>query len=434
MSMLICLYNAVLFVALVFLFPYYALKSIATGKYRRNLAARLGKIRLPALPPGKRIWIHAVSVGEVTVAAAIGRALRKARADVRIILSTTTETGQEMAKRVLMEGDALIYFPLDFPGVVGHVVDVVNPDIVVLTETELWPNFLEACRRRKIPVVLVNGRVSARSFRRYRASRWFWRKFVQGLKVAGVISPLDGQRLMEIGVREDKIHVCGNAKYDALAGKAEPSAAEEARAFLHLDPAEPVFLAGSTHPGEEETVLSVYERLLMDFPHLVLILTPRHIERGEEVMEVCRQKGFDDVIAYSEILGGKKRVNERVIVVDVIGELFKLYGLATVVFCGGSLVPRGGQNILEAAAWGKAPIFGPHMDDFPTERELLVKNSGGIQINNDAELYEKLYFFLKDPTLRAEWGERARNLVARNRGAAERYAKLILSSLKQESA
>ena len=435
MSTLMFLYNTLLFFALPFALPYYAFKSLSTGKYRRNLAARLGRVHVPALPPGKkRLWIHAVSVGEVTAAAAVVRALSEFAPEVQVIVSTTTETGQEMARRVLPEAEGFIYFPLDLPGVVDRVLNSVRPDLIALTETELWPNFLAACRRRSVPVVLVNGRLSDKSFRRYRASRWFWGKCLAGLQAAGMISFADANRVRALGMPKERVFVYGNAKYDALAARVSPHLAEEAGKFLGLRPEEPIFVAGSTHEGEEEIVLSVYGRLLRAFPLLTLILIPRHPERGAEVVRLCRRYGLSDTITYREIMGGRERNKERVVIVDVIGELFKLYGLAAVVFCGGSLVPRGGQNILEAAAWGKAPLFGPYMGDFRAERDLLVEGQGGIEVKGEDELYERLLFLLKEPTERREWGKRAQALVAQNRGAARRYAELIVSSLRERSA
>ncbi|MCX7982863.1 MAG: 3-deoxy-D-manno-octulosonic acid transferase [Syntrophales bacterium] len=434
MSTLIYLYNALLLLSLVFLFPYFVYKSITTGKYRRNLAARLGKVHFPSLPAGKRVWIHAVSVGEVTAAAAIGRVMKEMVPDIQLILSTTTETGQEMARRIGTEAKAIVFFPLDFPFVVSRVLEVVRPDVMVLTETELWPNFLYTCQRHKIPVILVNGRISERSFRRYRATKWFWRSFVKVIAAAGMISDQDAKKIEELGVSGEKIHVYGNAKYDALATRVDPSLVRETRTLLNLAPEEPVFVAGSTHEGEEEIILSVYGKLLADFPRLVLILTPRHIERRAGLEELCRRHGFSEFITYREIMGGRKRTRERIIIVDVIGELFKLYGVATVVFCGGSLVPKGGQNVLEAAAWGKAPFFGPYMSDFLPEKELLVSKRGGIQVSGVDALYQGLLHFLKDDHVRDLWGQRARNIIVENRGAAKRYAELIVSILKKENA
>jgi len=435
MSTVICLYNFLLLIALVFILPYYAVKSLTTGKYRRNLAARLGRVRVDPPSPGeRRLWIHAVSVGEVTAAAAIIRALKEGFPQVKVILSTTTETGQEMARRIVPEAGALIYFPLDLPFVVGSLLDRVRPEVVVLTETELWPNFLAACRRRNIPVLLVNGRLSERSFKRYRQTRWFWGFFFTGIAGAGMIGEMDARRLIEMGVEGDKVWVMGNAKYDALAARVEVSLARQARALIGLKEGEEVFVAGSTHRGEEEVVLSVYRRLLADFPELKLIIVPRHIERTGELIDLCREKGFSDFITYREILGGKGRTRERVILVDVIGELFKLYGLATVVFCGGSLVPRGGQNILEAAAWGKVPLFGPYMADFTLEKELLTRLRGGIMVQDGQELYEKLRELLLNPELREEMGGRAAQAVLQNRGAARRYGELILSFLREKNA
>lgn len=424
------LYNVLLFFAFIPLVTYYAGRSLVTGKYRRNLAARLGWVKAPHLPGGGPVvWIHAVSVGEVVAAAPIVRALAERLPAVRVVISTTTETGQEMARRVVTGAGAIMYFPLDLPYVVGRVLDRIRPAAVVLTETELWPNFLAACRRRQIPVILVNGRLSPRSFRRYRITRWFWRPFFEAVKVAGMISHLDASRLAAIGMPTKRIRVLGNAKYDALATRVNPGAARQAARKLGIAPGEQVFLAGSTHSGEEEVVLATYRRLQDEIPSLLLMLVPRHIERSGEVRDLCVKQGLPDVITYREIEAGRRRQNERVILVDVIGELFTLYGLATVAFCGGSLVPKGGQNVLEAAAWGKVPIFGPHMEDFAAERALLEAAGGGIVVESGEKLYGEVRRLLMDPRLREERGGKARAAVLANRGAAARYAELITSVL-----
>jgi len=420
------LYNVLLCFAFIPLVTYYGIRSLMTGKYRRNLAARLGWTQIPPRTGSRpRVWIHAVSVGEVVAAAPIVRALNDRLPNVQVLVSTTTETGQGMAQRVVTGAEGVFYFPLDLPFVVGSVLDRVCPQVVVLTETEIWPNFLAACRRRRIPVVLVNGRLSPRSFRRYQATRWFWHPYLEAITAAGMISHLDASRLIAMGMPPDRVRVLGNAKYDALATRVNHQAVTYAAQRLEIGPDDPVFLAGSTHEGEEEIVLSLYRRLQQEFPCLLLILVPRHIERSDAVRELCRAQGIHDLVTYREIMAGHRREGARVILVDVIGELFTLYGLATITFCGGSLVPKGGQNVLEAAVWGKVPLFGPHMDDFLAEQALLEVSEGGIMVRDGEELYETSRRLLLNPTLREERGEKGRVAVLANRGAAARYAELI---------
>jgi 3-deoxy-D-manno-octulosonic-acid transferase len=429
------LYNCFLFIAASLAVPYYLLKMALTGKYRRSLGAKFGMTgedTFSAMKGEPRIWIHAVSVGEVTAAAPIVAALRAELPGACIVLSTSTETGQDMARSLAAEATAVFYYPLDIPFVVRKVISRVRPDVFVMTETELWPNFLNGCKERNIKAVMVNGRISPRSFRRYRLSRFFWKGILGFVDRAGVISDIDGERMVCLGMPPQRLEVMGNAKYDGLAAKVAPALAEDIAGRLKFAPGEQVFVAGSTHEGEESVVLDVYRQLLTDHPSMKLILIPRHVERGAAVREIVRRSGFPDVITLSAINGGKERQSERIIVVDVIGELFKVYSLATVVFCGGSLVPRGGQNILEPAAWGKVVFHGPSMDDFLSENKILSEIGAGITVADGAELLAGIRGMLSDPALLIAKGEAARMAVIANRGAAKRYARLIMASLPHQ--
>ncbi len=426
------LYNALLVAAAFLGIPFYGAKMLLTGKYRRSLGPKLGfslpeaASRLTGTP---RIWVHAVSVGEVTAAAPIVASLRSRFPRACIVLSTSTETGQEMARKLVSGASAHIYYPLDIPCVVRRVIGAVRPDVFVPVETELWPNFLRICRERGTRIVMANGRLSPHSFRRYRQTRFFWKRILGLLDGAGVISATDAERLAAIGMSSGRIRVLGNAKYDGLAARVSPELERETASRLGIAAGEEVLVAGSTHEGEEAVVLEVYRRLLERRPDFKLILIPRHIERSAACAELVRQAGFPDCIAMSEILAGRKRQRERVILVDVIGELFKLYSLATVVFCGGSLVPKGGQNILEAAAWGKVVFHGPHMEDFREERLLLAEAGAGITVGSGEELFAGIWDLLQHPdNLRAR-GVAGRQAVAANKGAAERYAGLIADVL-----
>lgn len=427
-------YNGLLILAAAAAAPYYGAKMLLTGKYRASIGPKLGRIPPEMVPPqqGKpRIWLHAVSVGEVTAAAPIAAALRARFPSSCIVLSTSTETGQEMARKLATAATGHIYYPLDIPSVVRKVQDLVRPDIFVPVETELWPNFIRICRDRGTRIVMVNGRISPRSFGRYRATRFFWKEILASLDGAAMISEVDAQRIAACGMPPGRIQVLGNAKYDGLAARVSPELEGEIRSVLNMRREEPVLVAGSTHDGEETAVLEVYRRLLDSRPDFRLILVPRHVERGDAVAEQVRRAGFDDVIRMSEIRAGRNRGTERVVLIDVIGELFKVYSLATIVFCGGSLVPKGGQNILEPAAWGKAVFYGPHMDDFQGERALLEEAGAGVSVRNRDELFDGIRRLLDDPDLLRGKGEAGRRAVAANRGAAERYAAFIADALRR---
>lgn len=347
------IYNVLLWIALPFVALYYGMKMLLTDKYKKGFRQRFGILPREVLADANgspRIWVHAVSVGEVTAAAPIIASLRDKMPEAWIALSTTTETGREMASRLVTTANAFLYYPLDISCVVRRVVEQVRPDVFVLMETELWPNFLRYCRSRGVKIILANGRLSPRSFQRYALTRFFWKSILDAVDGMGVISETDAARFRFLGVPSDKVYVFHNAKYDSLAAMTSSAIQEEMRLYLNMEHGETVLVAGSTHEGEEEVILGVYHELLKTHPGCKLIVVPRHIERTPAVIALVRAAGFTDIITMTEIAQGRKRHTEQVIIVDVIGELFKVYSLATVVFCGGSLVPKGGQNILENAS------------------------------------------------------------------------------------
>ena len=426
------LYNILLTLAAPFLIPFLLVKIVYAGKYRTSIGPKLGFIPeelFREMRGSPRIWVHAVSVGEVTAAAPIISSLRGLFPEGCIVLSTGTETGQEMARRIVTDATAHIYYPLDIPSVVRRVMDRVRPDIFVPVETEIWPNFIRACTERRIPVVMVNGRISPRSFGRYRQTRFFWRYVMNMIDLSGVISEIDACRLETLGVEPSKIHVMGNAKYDSLAASADGSLRDEMAARLDIPRGARVFVAGSTHEGEEQVVLEVYRELAGRYPDLLMIIVPRHPERGEAVRSLARGAGFYDCVMMTEVYRGERRAGRRIVIVDVIGELFGAYGLATTVFCGGSLVPRGGQNILEPAAWGRVVLYGPSMEDFRDEKELLEEAGGGITIRDGGQLLDEILGLMEDPETLRRRGEAGRAVVTSNGGAAQRYADLISERL-----
>lgn len=426
------LYNILLFVAAFFILPYYVFKMLLTGKNRKSFGQRFGFIkpdRINAMVGAPRIWIHAVSVGEVTAAAPIIAKLRIRLPSACIILSTVTETGHEMAGKIIPDASAMIYFPLDIPFVIRKVLDLVKPDLFTMIETELWPNFIQSCVKRGVKVVLVNGRISPNAFKRYKATRFFWGPVLRKIDEIAVISAADAEHYTALGAAATSIHIFGNAKYDSFAAKASPDIQKAISEKLNLEAGTKVLVAGSTHEGEEEVILTVYNKLLKMDPDFKLIMIPRHIERAQAVITLAKKEGFKNIITMSEINKGKMRNDEGVIIVDVIGELFKIYSLATVAYCGGSLVPKGGQNILEPAAWGKVVFFGPHMEDFQNEKALMEASGAGITVQNGEDLFEKMQKLLKDPEKLAKTGEEGRQVVVANVGASQKYADLIIRNL-----
>jgi 3-deoxy-D-manno-octulosonic-acid transferase len=426
------LYNILLAFAAISLAPYYGAKIVLTGKYRRSIGPKLGfaaPLELEGMTGTPLIWVHAVSVGEVTAAAPIVAALRERFPLAAIVLSTSTETGQVMARKTITGATAFIYFPLDIPFVIRKVLNRIRPDIVIPVETEVWPNFIRLCGERGTTVVMVNGRLSPRSFRRYRKTRFFWKDILRRIDEIGAISETDAGRFRALGVDPPRVRVMGNAKYDSLAARAEPALRDEIAGKLNIHPDAKVFVAGSTHEGEERVVLSVWRRLLVEHPDLLLILVPRHVERGGDVLRLLREEGFGDCITMAEIERGTRRKDERIIVVDIIGELFRVYSLATVVYCGGSLVPKGGQNILEPASWGKVVFYGPSMEDFVDEKASLEGAGAGIQVAGERELFEGIRALMTDPRSRKTRGDAGRAVVAANRGASERYAAMVADAL-----
>ncbi|MGZ6208670.1 MAG: 3-deoxy-D-manno-octulosonic acid transferase [Syntrophales bacterium] len=427
-------YNILLVMAALLALPYYAIKMTLTGKYRKSMGPKFGLVKpslFAEMKGSPRIWIHAVSVGEVTAAEPIVASLRTHFPEACIVLSTSTETGQDMARRIVTGATSFIYYPLDIPFVVKKVITKVKPDVFILTETELWPNFIRVCKEQGAKVIMVNGRISQRSYQRYALTKFFWKDVVNLIDDTGVISAIDADRLMAIGMAPARVHVMGNAKYDGLAAKATPPVREEMQRRLNLTETDRVFVAGSTHDSEEKIVLRVYRRLLERYPDFKLIIIPRHPERGHAVLSLVKEAGFEDYITMTEIEGGKHLTGERIIVVDVIGELFKVYALASVVFCGGSLVPKGGQNILEPAAWGKIIFYGPSMEDFRDEKDLLEKAGAGITVKSGDELLAGILTLMSDPDALARKGEAGRRIVVSNMGAADRYAEMVRSHIER---
>jgi 3-deoxy-D-manno-octulosonic-acid transferase len=422
------LLNLLYLAALLLLSPWLVWRAFATGRYRRELAAKLfGRVSVPNPHEMPVAWFHAVSVGEVNLLATLVPAFRQRHPSWLVVVSSTTDTGLEEARKKFpghgMPG-AVVAWPLDFTWAVATALDAVKPSLVVLAESELWPNFLAAASRRGVPVVVVNARLSPRSFARLsRVAGAARRLLLRHVTRFAVQEAEYAERLRLLGVPEAKLAVTGSIKYDgALKHRTTPET-ERLGTVLGLASAPPgrlhVWLAGSTHAPEESVVLGVFARLRVRFPQLRLVLVPRHPDRFEEVARLVEQSGLP-FVRRSRVTSPLEGM-PAVVLLDTVGELGAAWGLADVGFTGGSLDGvRGGQSMIEPAGYGVPCVFGPHVWNFKDAARRLVEVGGAVMVKDEGELERELAKLLADPELRDRVGAAARELVRRQQGATLR--------------
>lgn len=398
--------------------PWLVYQAVRYRKYVGSLSQRLGYLPVSFnIDAEPSIWIHAVSVGELLTARPLIAALREKHPALRIFLSTTTMSAQQLARRNVLDVDGVFYFPFDLGFVVRRTLDLVKPKLFLMMETEIWPNLLRECRRRGVRTAIVNGRLSTRSFPRYRFARGFFRHVLADIDRFCVQSDESRRRFVEIGAPADRVTVTGSLKFDSL----EPASAGQARSrervlrYFRFAPARPVWVAGSTMKGEEAVVLRVFRRLKASHPAAVLVLAPRHPERFDDVVAMAQQEGFRTVRRSELPIDAEPRAD--VVVLDTIGELAAVYQVGTLVFVGGSLVPTGGHNILEPAVFGRPVVFGPHMHNFAEIAAAFVAAEAGVQVASDGAFEDEVLALMADPVRRARLGAAARALVEANRGA-----------------
>ena len=415
----------VLFFAMVS--PYFVYQAVRYRKYIRNLPQRLGYFPLSFNFDGdESIWIQAVSVGEVLTARALLPQLRERYPRLRIFLSTTTMTGQQVARSNVHDVDGVFYFPLDLPPIVNRTMARVKPRLFIMMETELWPNVLRACRRAGVRTVLVNGRISARSFPRYRLARPFFERVLGDVDRFCMQSDESARRIVEIGAERERVSVTGSLKFDSLdmpGAVVADRGRNRVMRYFRIAPDRPVVIAASTLRGEEEPVLEAFQRIRATWGNALLIIAPRKPERFDEVDRLARRPGWRVARRTELPVDAEPRVD--IVVLDTIGELAQLYQVATVVFVGGSLVDAGGHNILEPAVFGKPIVFGPHMHNFTEIARTFLENRGAVQVHSATELETTLVELLSDPVRRASLGAAARALVEANRGARSRTLAVI---------
>jgi 3-deoxy-D-manno-octulosonic-acid transferase len=368
------------------------------------------------------IWIHAVSVGEVGAALPIIRSFQSMIPNCGIVVSSVTKHGRAYAEKSLDKNIACIYAPADMIFCVRKALSAVRPDILVLLETEIWPVWIHETHRKGIRTAIINGRISSRSVSRYIRIRSLITPVLNLIDAFSMISMTDADRIRLMGAPEHRIFVNGNAKYDRLNQTADASVPLKMAQLYQITDDHIVWVAGSTRSGEEEILLNVYRNIAAVFPNMVLIIAPRHIERSEHIRRIAASQGY--ACQFRTDLTRESRT-APIVILNTIGELQAAYSIAEIVFCGGSLVPLGGQNILEPAAWGKPVFYGPFMDDFEDAREVLEKTGGGIQVRDENDLTVKMTECLKHPDLRRQIGMRAEKAVREHTGAAEKHAKII---------
>jgi len=410
------------------LFPAFWVYTRVTGKYRRHLKERLGVFPpevMRCLKGRPRIWMHAASLGEVKVAASIVKTLRRMMPGCTVIVSTVTEHGRKLARETFVEDIPVIYAPVDFVGSIRKALFSVRPDVMVFVETEIWPAWLFETHRLGIKTALVNGRISVRSIGRYLKLRPFFSDVLKNVDAFSMIRAGDAEHITAMGADSQKIEINGNAKYDLLGTTVDPDIESEMREVLNLDDSDKVFIAGSTRNGEEALLLDAYKKILKEFPDTLLIIAPRHIERIQGIEALIEKRGLRHQL-WTDIGKNKAKRTEQVIIINAFGELFKIYSVGTLVFCGGSLVPLGGQNPLEPAAWGKAVFYGPSMENFMDAKWLLETNRAGIPVSSPEMLAEKAVWFLIHPEALKAYGERGRTAVQKNKGAGEKHARVIM--------
>jgi len=374
-----------------------------------------------------RFWIHAVSVGEVMAARPMARALKSTFPGCGIVISTTTDTGQDAARQGAERGefDATFYYPLDFAWTVQRVFKTIQPDAILLLETELWPNFLHLAKRRSIKVFQINGRVSDNLLRQ--ATRWrgVWKWMTGNITAMFVRSEFDAQRLQQLGVPPSKVLLTGDVKLDGIDATSNPAQQRERiRQILNTGEDALFWIGGSTHEGEEEILLQVQQTLKSQFSKpLRLMIAPRHPERVETVLQLARDKGFA-VIRRSQ-LADANSTEDAIIILDTVGELAEFYTAADVAFVGGSLIKRGGHNVLEPVLVGVPVLFGPYMNNFRAAAELVQEAKVGQLISSEMELTEALQIWLSDSSRRQQVAQNAQKLLSQHQGAAQRVAEGI---------
>ena len=430
------IYDIILHIALVAMLPYFLVKMVISGKYRRGIPERFGiglGRKLRGFSIKEVVWFHAVSVGETKAVMPLLKLFKEARPGSKVVFSTVTPTGNAVARA---EGgpliDALIYFPLDLSWVVKRAITLIDPSAFVVVEKEVWPNLISVLKGRRVPVVVVNGTLSIGSFNSYRRFSFFFKDIFGAISAYCARTEQDAEMAKALGVDEDKVHVTGNLKFDIPLpdSTGRPGASsEKMRQALGISPGARVIVAGSTHSGEEEVILSALGTLKAALPgvEVRLVIAPRHPERFESVWQMIKETGLSSVKRSS--LPSSADNNADVILLDTMGELARVYAASTVSFVGGTLVEVGGHNLLEPALFGRPVVYGPHLSSYLYMAELL-EDAGAAVRTTGARLAEDLKRLITDPALCDKMGSAGSEVIKANRGATEKTLARIEAALR----
>ncbi|MDP3790618.1 MAG: 3-deoxy-D-manno-octulosonic acid transferase [Candidatus Omnitrophota bacterium] len=392
---------------------------IFKGKLHADFGERFAifdKMKERALLSGRdRIWIQAVSVGEVALCKSFIPVLKEKFPDRDIVISTITKAGNDLARKIFGKDVVIIYFPLDFKAIVRKTISLIKPALYIMIETEIWPNLLAELSSRAISSALINGRISDRSIGKYRFAKPFLKKTLESINIFCMQDSIDAERIIELGAPKERVRITGNMKFD-IELPANVKDIEAVRDLFGLKAGEELFVAGSTREGEEEIVLDVFNRLLADFPNLRLLIAPRHIDRAVQIDKLIQTLTPDS--------------KSRIILLDTIGHLNEAYSVATIVFVGGSLIKHGGHNPIEPAYFAKPILFGLNMFNFKYIAAVFLRNKAALQVFNGEDLYEKCKLLLRDAAARGLLGKNAKKTIVENAGATGKNVIEIAGVLK----
>jgi 3-deoxy-D-manno-octulosonic-acid transferase len=425
---MLTIYNLLLLLALLISSPVLLYLAIVRG---HSLKERLGfqdRERLSSLGTHPRVWFHAASVGEIKALAALLPHFKSAFPDHKILISTTTKTGRAQATRLIPHADLFTYLPLDFSWCLKRALRFLNPEALLIVETELWPNLLSLAKKSGIKTFLVNGRISSRSFKSYKRFRFLFTHLLSGVDSLMMQSGIDGERILKMGAPPDRVKIIGNIKFDYLALQQELIDKVKQNALNALFSGRRVIVAGSTRRGEEVVVLEAFRTLRSRFPDSLLILAPRHLARLKEVESLLNQGGWR-FIRRCQLEGAGLDSSLEVILLDTMGELLTFYSLAEIAFVGGSLVPVGGHDPLEPATFAVPVLFGPHMQNAADSRDLLLESGGAREVRDSEELTEALIELLSNEDRRKKMGRAAQGVIDDNAGICFKVVEVLKSRL-----
>lgn len=429
------LYNILAILLVIIALPVFVFRLIRESGFGERLRQSFGFLPEETLArvSGKdAIWLHAASVGEIVATSPIVKEIRKQIPGAVILISVVTASGYEMAHRIIKEADGIIYFPLDVPLLSSKVIARIKPRIFLPVETELWPNFLKSARRHKLPVMMVNGRISDKSVERYRHLGSVLTDMMNTVSRFCMQSEIDKEYILRLGADPRRVIVTGNTKFDQTYTDVSETEKNNLMAEMGLSGSLPVFLAGSTHKGEEDIIFTSFTKIKTKFPKAKLIIAPRDIMRAGEIINLAAKYGLK--AARRTILQQNPANGHDAVVLDTIGELGKVYSLGDIVFVGGSLIPHGGHNILEPAAHGKPIIVGPHMFNFKDSYFLFSKRNACVTVRNSEELAQQALHILQNDDIRKAISDETTAIINENRGAARKsvvYLKELLDQTAQ---